>query len=352
MAFLHFDNIRIAGISACVPKNVIKNIDQLDLFTRAEIEKFIETTGVVERRFADNDICTSDLCYDAAVKLLNDMNVKGDSIDLLIFVTQTPDYHLPATSILLQHRLGLPKKTAAFDVILGCTGYVYGLSIAFSFLLQQEFGRALLLVGDTPSKIISSKDPTTFLLFGDAGTATLIEKSTRFCKSWFSVNSDGSGEEILKIKAGAYRCPSNEGTILEREFEDGSIRSDEHLFMDGMEVFNFTIREVPKDIRCLLQYANQTLDNIDYIVFHQANKFINNFLTKKLKYPLEKTPSSLAKFGNTSSATIPLTIVSELQQEFHSARKHVVFSGFGVGLSWANVVLELSDCHIADLVEA
>lgn len=351
MAFLHFDNIRIAGVSACVPKNVMKNIEQLDLFTKAEIEKFIETTGVVERRFADNDICTSDLCYDAAVKLLNDMNVKRDSIDLLIFVSQTPDYHLPATSILLQHRLGLPKKTAAFDVMLGCTGYVYGLSIAFSFLLQKEFGSALLLVGETPSKVISAKDPTTSLLFGDAGTATLIEKSTRSCESWFSMNSDGSGEEVLKIKAGAYRYPSNEKTILEREFEDGSIRSDEHLFMDGMEVFNFTIREVPKDIRSLLQYANQTLDNIDYIVFHQANKFINNFLTKKLKYPLEKTPSSLTKFGNTSSATIPLTIVSELQNEFNTTGKNVILSGFGVGLSWANAVLEISDCYIADLVE-
>lgn len=348
MAFLEFDKIKIKGISACAPKKVIKNIEQINLFDTIELEKYIKNTGVIERRIAESYICASDLSYEAANHLLNELHIDRSSIDLLIFVSQTPDYRMPATSNILQHRLGLLKQTGAFDINLGCSGYVYGLSVAYSFLQQPRFNRVLLLVGETLSKIVSGKDRTTSLLFGDAGSATIIEKTAHSCKSYFSLYADGSGYNVLKIPAGGYRYPSSRQSLLEKEDSEGNVKTDEQLFMDGMEVFNFTIREIPDAIHELLTYSNQTLNQIDYIIFHQANKFINDFLTKKLKYPISQVPSSLSKFGNTSCASIPVTIVSELQ---HVNIRNVLLSGFGIGLSWANAIVELSDCYVSDIIE-
>ena len=279
------------------------------------------------------------------------MQINKNTIDFLVFVSQTPDYRLPATAPLLQHRLGLPNTTAAFDVNLGCSGYVYGLSIAYAFAAQKEVRRVLLLVGDTPSKFVSQKDKTTGILFGDGGTATIIEKKADGGPACFSLNSDGSGKDALKIESGGYRNQSSPETLRMIEHEDGSTRRQEDLTMDGASIFNFTIREVPKDISTLIAHAGLSLEQIDYIIYHQANRFITDHLTKKLKYSLEKIPYSLGKYGNTTCLTIPLTIASELADEIRTDSKKVVLSGFGIGLSWATAVLELKNCCIPPIIE-
>lgn len=350
MSIVSFNNVKIKGISAVVPKNIIDNRNFTDIFTPQEIENTIKTTGIEKRRFASKDICSSDLCYHAAEKLISDMNIDRNSIDLLIFLSQTPDYHQPATAPILQDRLGLRKECAAFDINLACSGYVYGLSTAFSYASLEGINNVLLLVGETLSKITSKDDKATSLLFGDGGTATLVAKSEDKSSSYFSLNSDGSGFNVLIIPAGGYRNVSSEETVVIKEREDKSKRSDEQFYMDGMEVFNFTMREVPKDIKKILKYSDVELNKIDYIIFHQANKFMTDFFAKKLKYPIEKVPYSIHKYGNTSGATIPLTIVSEMKN-IELDNKKVILSGYGAGLSWGTALLDLDKIYISDIVE-
>jgi 3-oxoacyl-[acyl-carrier-protein] synthase III len=208
-----------------------------------------------------------------------------------------------------------------------------------------------LLVGDTLSKTINPKDKANYLLFGDAGTASVIEKDKKSNKSYFSLNSDGSGYEAIIIRGGAFRNPCSEEILKNVIYEDGSIRSAVNLSMNGPDVFNFTIREVTKSIMDLLKFAKLTVNDTDYLVYHQANKFINDFLAKKLKYRKDRVPYSLEKFGNTASATIPITIVTELRNELTSGSKKLILSGFGVGLSWANAILDIENCHISELLE-
>lgn len=351
MAFMSFKNVAIAGIAACVPKKVVKNIEQRELVSEHVLKKMIETTGVIERRTANNCICASDLCYEATLRLFDDMKIDKSSIDVLIFVSQTADFRIPPTAPILQHRLGLSKGVAAFDINLGCSGYVYGLSLAYSFLSQSSINRALLLVGDTLSKAVSPKDRATAFLFGDGGTATLIEKRDDAGNAYFSLNSDGAGENVLKIKAGGYRYPSNIDTLAEKKYDGDNFRTDEQLYMDGAEVFNFTIREVPDDIKKILVYSQTDLKDIDFIFYHQSNKFIMDFLSKKIGIPAEKTPYSIEKYGNSSCPSIPLTMVCALKNKVNKDKKKIILCGYGVGLSWATVLLDISYCYISDVFE-
>lgn len=351
MAYLEFNNIGITGLAAAVPHTIINNYEYTTYFPADDVKVLVDKIGVKERRFADENTCSSDLCFAAAEKLLSDMNVDRNEIDLLIFVSQTPDYRMPATSIILQHRLGLPHTTVAFDITLGCSGFIYGLSVIYALIQQSSFRKALLLDGETRSKVYSPKDRKTAFLFGDAGVAALIEKNVKFDKSFFSLNSDGSRESLIKINAGGYRTPSSVETIKEKVVDEhGNIRSEEQGYMNGGDVFNFVIKEIPRDFRNLLEYSNTDLTSIDYFIFHQANTYINGYLAKKLKLDLEKVPSSIEKFGNTSSVSIPLTIVSELKDKLRTSKK-LMFSGFGVGMTWATAILNLDDCFISPIIE-
>jgi 3-oxoacyl-[acyl-carrier-protein] synthase-3 len=211
--------------------------------------------------------------------------------------------------------------------------------------------KALLLDGETRSRIYSPKDRKTAFLFGDGGVAALVEADPKFGKSFFSLNSDGSLENLIKVNAGGYRNPSTPQTLQERVVDEfGNIRTDEHGYMDGAEVFNFVLREIPANINALLDKANLTQQEVDYFVLHQANQFMNSYLVKKMKIPAQKVPSVIAKFGNTSSVSIPLTIVSELKNNL-SGDKKLLLSGFGVGVSWATAAVNFSNCYISDLVE-
>ncbi len=351
MALLKYSNVGISGMAACVPANTIDNYAYTEHFSAGEAKEISDKTGIKERRFALPGVTASDLCYTAAEKLIADLKIDKSEIDLLVFVSQTPDYRMPATSVLLQNRLGLSMQTMAFDLTLGCSAFVYALSVVYSIMEKSGLRKALLLDGETRSKVYSSKDRKTAFLFGDGGVAALIERDERFGNSYFSLNADGSREDLIKIKAGGYRYPSSEETVKEKVVDEyGNIRSDEHGYMEGADVFNFVLREIPADIKRLEAFSGLVLQDMDYYLFHQANDYMNGYLVKKFKLPMEKVPSSIARFGNTSSVSIPLTIVSQLQHRLGSEKK-AMLCGFGVGMSWATAFINFNHCHISDLAE-
>ncbi len=351
MAFLNYEGVGIKAMSAAVPKNTIDNYAYTSHFPAEEVKMVVDKIGVFERRFSDEKTCASDLCFAAAQKLLCDNNIDRSEIDLLVFISQTPDYRMPATSILLQQRLGLQNSTIAFDINLGCSAFLYGLSTVFALMNQKSIRKALILDGETRSKVYSPKDRKSAFLFGDAGVAALIERGRHFGSSCFSLNSDGSRSELIMIKGGGYRNVSSIETLRERVVDEyGNIRSDEHGYMQGGDVFNFVIREIPKDVKRILEYTNIGKDEIDYFVFHQANKFINSYLAKKMKLDVAKIPSNIEKYGNTSSVSLPLTMVSELQEALKTSNK-LLLSAFGVGMSWASAIIQMNDCKISDIVE-
>lgn len=351
MALLQYKNIGIGALAAAVPSRIIDNYKYTDHFPEEEVKKIVDKVGIYQRRFVEDGVCSSDLCYAAAEKLIADNNIDRSEIDLLVFISQTPDYRMPATSLLLQSRLQLPSTTMAFDITLGCSAFIYGLSVVYGFMQQQGIRKALILDGETRSKVYSPKDRRTAFLFGDAGVAALIEKDEKYGESYFSFNSDGSREDLIKINGGGYRIPSSVETLKEKVVDEyGNIRTEEHGYMNGGDVFNFVIREIPRDIKATLEYANMDKDNIDYYVFHQANNFINSYLAKKLNLDVNKIPSTIEKFGNTSSVSVPLTIASELQHSLIE-RKKLMLSAFGVGMTWATGIINLENCRISDITE-
>lgn len=351
MATLKFNNIGIVGLAAAVPKNTIDNYSYTANFSKEDVKDIVDKVGIKERRFAPEGMCSSDLCFAAAEKLIADLKIDKSEIDLLVFISQTPDYRMPATSLLLQHRLGLGNHVAAFDVNLGCSAFVYGLSMVYAYMQAGNFRKALLLDGETRSKVYSPKDRKTAFLFGDGGVAAIIEKNERFGESVFSLNSDGSLSNLIKMDAGGYRNPSSPETLAEKVVDEyGNIRSEEHGYMNGADVFNFVLNVIPKNFKFVLEESGMTTEALDFAVFHQANDYMNSYLAKKLKLVPEKVPSSIEKFGNTSSVSIPLTIVTQLQHQL-AGKKKIILCGFGVGMSWATAFMTLDECKISDLVE-
>ena len=351
MPLLKFNEVGITGMAACVPSRVIDNYQYTEHFSAEEAKEITDKTGILERRFAAEGVTSSDLCFQAAEKLIADLQIDRSEIDLLVFVSQTPDYRMPASSVILQNRLGLSQQTMAFDITLGCSAFVYALSVVYALMEKSGFRKALLLDGETRSRVYSPKDRKTAFLFGDGGVAALIEKGAHFGESYFSLNADGSREDLIKIKAGGYRHPSSAETVQEKVVDEyGNIRTDEHGYMEGADVFNFVLREIPPDINRLLQFSNKQLTDFNFYVFHQANDYMNNYLAKKLKLDKEKVPTSIARFGNTSSVSIPLTIVSAMKPNIEQASQ-VLLCGFGVGMSWATAFLNLQHCKLSDLVE-
>lgn len=351
MAFMKFNGVGITALSAAVPRRVIKNYEYTEYFPADQVKEVVDKVGIYERRFADENTCSSDLCFAAAEKLFADTGTLREEIDLLVFISQTPDYRMPATSVILQDRLGLSQSTIAFDVNLGCSAFLYGMSVVYSMMEKSGLRKALILDGETRSKVYSPKDRRTAFLFGDGGVAALVERSPKFGESVFSLNSDGSRSDLIKINGGGYRNPSSIETLRERVVDKyGNIRNDEQGYMDGGDVFNFVIREIPKDIKRTLDFAGADKDAFDFYVFHQANNFINSYLAKKLKLDVAKIPSCVEKFGNTSSVSVPLTIVSELRERM-SGRRKLLLSAFGVGMTWATGIVPFVDCRISEITE-
>lgn len=348
MAVIKYNKVGIKAMSACVPKKIAYNKDLTYLMLDDEVEKIINSVGIHERRICDEDVFASDLCFRAAKKLMEDNDIEPESIDMLLFISQGADYRIPATSCILQHRLGLSKNCAAMDLSLGCSGFVYALSVAFAYAYMPGINRVLLLDGEAFSKIVNPKDKVNVPLYGDAGTATLVEKGD-FGESVFILHTDGAGEDAVKIPAGM-RQTIKAQSLVETEREDGNYRNDLQVYMNGMDVFNFAIRVVPKGVKEIIKETGCELNEIDHLVFHQSNKFMTDFFIKKLKFDAEKVPYCISRFGNTSSASIPLTIVSELQNSLNGT-KRVIMCGFGAGLSWGTAYMAFNNCKISDLIE-
>ncbi len=352
MAVLRFRNVGIRAIASCVPADVSRNAETLrGIIPDAEIEKTISAVGIREKRIAPPDVCASDLCVAAAEKLFADNpDVSRESIGVLLFMSQTGDFRIPATAPLVQTRLGLSSDCACMDVSLGCSGYVYALSAAFAYAANLgASAKILLLAGETFSKIVNPKDRVNAPLYGDAGTATLIENSSDFCDSFFILKTDGRGEDAVKIPAGACRIPASPDRLRERADKDGAIRADSEVFMDGMEVFNSALRRVPEVVREIFALAGTSAERADVFVFHQANKMLTDFIAHRLKIPLDKVPYSLDEYGNTSSASIPLTISARLASA--RERKSAVLCGFGAGFSWGAAALSLASANISPVVD-
>jgi len=341
-----FHSIRIAGIATAVPEAEVAVV-QASAERFDELTKVVANTGVKSRRIAAPDVCASDLCAKAAEVLFAGIACDRGTIDLLVFITQTPDHVLPATACVLHGRLGLGKHCAAFDVNLGCSGYVYGLSLAAAYLQSGAANRVLLLVGDTISKLTSPADRSVAHLFGDAGSATLLERSSESAPMRFITGSDGTGAAHLRVAAGMFRMPSSETTRQVTPREGGNARNDEQLFMNGPEIFNFTLREIPALVRAALAQASWSLEQVDAIVLHQANRFMLDYLAKRMKLPPEKVVLALERYGNTSSASIPLAICDQLGPRLQAGPVKVLLAGFGVGFSWAATTLELDHPFIA-----
>lgn len=339
----------MAGIAAAVP-GPKADVQAEGSVTAADLSKVVASTGVKARHVAPAQVCASDLCQAAAERLLAALGWARESIDLLVFVTQTPDYVLPASACSLHGRLGLSKSCAAFDVNLGCSGYVYGLSIVGAHLQSGAAKRALLLVGDTISKLVSSEDRSVAYLFGDAGSATALEYSSDAAPIRFITGSDGTGAAHLEVPAGMFRKPSSEQTRMATARQGGNVRSDEHLAMNGPEIFNFTIREVPPMISGAMASASWTADDVDGFVLHQANRFMLDYLVKRMKLPPAKVAFALESFGNTSSASIPVAICDALRGRLLQGPAKLVLAGFGVGFSWASAAVQLDTPHIEPII--
>lgn len=351
MAFVEIKDIKVQGITVCVPSNINENIDY-NIIPEENRLAFIDAIGIERRHVVNVDICTSDMCVAAAEHLIDKLHWNKEDVELLVFVSQTPDYKMPATSCILQHRLGLPKTCMTIDVSQGCSGYVYGLSVVGSLLQSGTIKKALLLVGNTQTKNTNYNDKSTYPLFSDAGSATALEYYPQGGDLFrLSFMTDGSGEKTIYIPDGGYRNMVSPNSFVEHEFDGGIKRSNLNLFMQGDDVFAFVISNVPRATRALIEYFNVDLEKIDYFLIHHASKFIISKLKKKLKLPDEKVPILLKDYGNSSNASIPLTITTALSQEVLSRPLSLYISGFGVGLSLGVGILNLNIPLVCDKIE-
>lgn len=328
-----FDNIRVGGICCALPTKHIVNIEEYgELFGEETVKKNSALTGIYESYVCGKYQTVSDLCFEAARKLLKEKDIDPKSIDVLLFCSYNRDYIGPSTCYVLQHRLGMSMDCIAMDIPIGCSGFVCGLQTMASLLNCSTAERGLLLVGDSTSRYSAPLDKNR-MLFGDAGAAILVDKRKDSPVMRFALRNDGNRYKALITLAGADRIL--DGASHERVLrEDGNIRSDYEATMDGMEVFNFAITDVPKLILAFMEQYQYSAADFDYLFLHQANLFIMKHLAKKVKFPMDKVPVSLDRYGNSSGTTIPVTICDAFGGK-ESGHIHALMSGFGVGLSWA-----------------
>jgi 3-oxoacyl-[acyl-carrier-protein] synthase III len=286
--------------------------------------------GVAERRVADAGLCSTDLCFDAAETLLESLRWPRESVDGLIMVTQTPDYFMPSSSCLLHKRLGLTDRCAAFDVGLGCSGYPYGLWLASMMARSGDVKRVLLLHGETPTHYAGESDRAVSLLFGDAGSATAIERNADAAAAWyFTLQTDGSGFGDLIVNAGGFRDRFN------RDSREHYVR------MNGASIFNFTIKVIPPLIEDTLRLAGKSTDDVDYYLFHQSNAFIIRHLIRTCQLPADRVPIVLERFGNAGGPSVPLSITQGIGDTAGRGSLSVMLLGYGAGLSWGAALVEL-----------
>lgn len=352
MAQWKIENVRMAGVSACVPKQIVKTED-LPLFTAEEAEVFNNTVGIRQRRIASLNVCASDLCQAAAERLLDELGWEKDSVDVLVFESVTGDFRTPPTACLLQERMGLSETCFCLDLPMGCCGCMYAMTVAGNLLQSGQVRRALLLVGDTALRMGSMKDKSRVPLFGDGGTAIALEYDPQARPIVIEFNTDGSGSNALMTPHGGFRHPFSEASLVEEDFGHGIVRAPMHTLIDGMSVFSFAISKPPRSVARFMEREGIDKDrDVDYFLIHQANKLIVDRVVKKLKLPTERVPYNLEEFGNLGGASIPTLMVTRIRERLTSGETvRLLCSSFGLGLSWGTMWLELKDVVVPELVE-
>lgn len=341
MAFIKVEKVAIRGISGCVPKKVIEN-STLSVYKEGEAEQVIAATGIARRHVADDGITASDLCTKAAEQLLSELKWNKDSINLLVFVTQNPDYVNLPNSFVVHKNLGLSEETICLDYYHGCPGWVVGLSSVTNMISNGNIKRALFLDGDTVSKMQYANDREEQPLFGDAGTATALEFDEKASPIYFNIGTKSEDSQSLTRLNGGFRNPYTIES-LKHELDLRSGKSSDLYStgkMDGMDVFSFAITKAPKSVKKLCAEFGIDIQEADILALHQANKLIVESIAKRLKYNMDKVPMSLAEYGNTTSASIPLTMVTECAIKLASGRNKILACGFGTGLSWGSMYFE------------
>jgi len=334
-------NVQVKAINAWLPKTNVEMLTFANEYGEQEVKNIIKTTGVERVRIADKGMTSSDMCFNAAEALVSQHGIDKSEIDGLVFVSQTTDWILPATSISLQDRLGLSKETVCIDIHYGCSGYIYGLFQAALWVSSGACQNVLVLAGDTTSQMINPKDKSLRLVFGDCGTATLVGKGNN--PMGVDIKSDGSGAERLIVPAGGFRMPVSESTSVLEWDSDNNGRTKNDLYMDGMAIFNFANMQVSKNVDRLLESMQWNKEDVGLFCLHQANKFMVDYVRKRIKVPVEKVPVNVKDYGNTGPSTIPLLLSDLCSVENNFDLKKVIMSGFGVGLSWGSIATDLSE---------
>jgi len=342
----------IHAIEYHLPETTLSNQDLAQAFPEWALEKIADKTGIVQRHLAAPGECASDLAVAAARKLFASCACRPEEIDFLLLCTQSPDYFLPTTACILQDRLGLPTSAGALDYNLGCSGFIYGLSLAKGLIETGQANNVLLLTAETYSKFLHPHDRSVRTLFGDAAAATLIQKRTAAPAGglpWigpFVFGTDGKGMENLIVPTGGMRRPgrelTTEGYLEASEDASGRERFPDNLYMNGPEIFSFTLRAVPRAVKELLTRAQRTIDDVDLFVFHQANRYMLDHLRDRLQIPTEKFVMALSHCGNTVSSTIPIALKEAFSRQQLPPGRLVMLVGFGVGYSWGATLVNLA----------
>lgn len=331
----------LSAIEYYLPEAVVTTADLSAAFPEWSVDKIDQKTGIKERHISGPDECASDLAVAAARKLFDSGACSPESIDYILLCTQSPDYFLPTTACLVQDRLGIPTSVGALDFNLGCSGYIYGLGMAQALIASQQASRVLLITAETYSKFIHPRDKSVRTLFGDASAATLLQAvaSETPLMGPFVYGTDGKGGPNLMVAAGGMRRARSAETALPTEDNNGNVRSLDNLFMDGGEIFNFTLTVVPETVAELLKRSGKSLEEIDLFIFHQANRYMLDHLRKRMKIPQEKFYVAMSHCGNTVSSTIPIALKHAWMEKRLTAGATVMLVGFGVGYSWGATLL-------------
>ena len=350
MARWEIKNVRVTGVAAAVPRNVVYTTD-FDFFTPEEAGVFNNTVGIKQRHIAPEDVCASDLCFAAAEQLLADLKWERESVDILIFESVTGDYKTPPTSCLLQDRLGLSEDCFAMDIPMGCCGCMYAITTGGNLLSSGNVKRALLLIGDTALRMGSMKDKSRVPLFGDCGTAMALEYDPTARDIVVDFHTYGKGYEALMTPHGGFRHPVTKESFEYEDFGNGIVRAPLHTLINGMNVFSFAISKPPRSIETFMtDYGIDKERDVDYFLIHQANKMIVDRIVKKLKLPLEKVPYNLEEFGNLGGASIPSLMVTRLREQLMTGEKSLLMSSFGLGLTWGTMWIKTKPMVISEMV--
>jgi 3-oxoacyl-[acyl-carrier-protein] synthase-3 len=349
-----FRNKKVSGLLTVVPRHVAYFEDEIPnyAFPPKSSLKLQKMFGLKSHRYlTDESVTGSDLALHGIRHLLEAGTIRPEEIGALLYVTQTPDYFIPPTSNVMQGKLGLSLDVICMDINQGCAGFLLGMMQAFLLLGMEGIQKVLLVNADTASRQTNNRDRNTFPLVGDAASIAIVERAED-TQVWMHLKMDGSRWKALHIPAGAYRMRPNPGTAEIRDVGDGNFRSLENIHMDGNAIFNFTMTEVPQMISDILSYSGKDKTGIDYFMFHQPNKFILEQMADILKVPREKMPNETSSvYGNTSSVTIPQTICHTLGERMLQESPLLCLAGFGVGLTWAAMVMRMGPLNVCKIVE-